>query len=440
MSPTAAAAAAAAHPSPPAPALQAPPHFLVACLLRGWLAEEPRWTLLAAGLRLVSRGWREAVAETLPLLVPSDGAARPAAAAAVVAAAAAKLPALRLLQLSGVTQLEAVCGGCTALRALRLLHCHCLPGQAEPACPSPAGMRPLSLLRQLRSLEIVAPGWRMPAAALDPLQELRALQRLSVRVTWVALAGEHRCECPPGLLPRVRGDACHAGTTTPRAGATTGSLARLRRCLRPRAKAPPACRTAGLAALTGLTSLEVAADAVCTLWWNSLTDSLPQLPRLRHLGLEISGFLPTGGMPELVGRPPAEPAPLALPPRLASLALCLRMREHDLPRLLGPALAAQAGGGRPAMLRRLHLEVCERAEPLPAPLPLDALAGLEALTLRHCLLVRPGEARCRAGACTCAGGASSRHAGLLLADGQCWRPTCTRSCLRRPIWPAWRRR
>lgn len=178
----AAAAAAAANPAPPRPraALQAPPHFLVARLLRDWLVGEPRWPLLVSDLRLVSRGWREAVADTLPVLAPSDSVARPAAAAAVVAAVASALPSLNLLQLSGVTQLGPVCAGCTALRALRLLDCHS-PEQAEPAFPTTDELQQLSRLRQLRSLEIAAPGWQAKAQSLAPLAALSQLERLSIR-------------------------------------------------------------------------------------------------------------------------------------------------------------------------------------------------------------------------------------------------------------------
>lgn len=76
-----------------------PPPFLVQGILRCWLAAEPRWALLVAPLRAVSRGWREAVGDALEVLAP-----RPCAAfcgALAVAQAASKMPGLRLLQLEG---------------------------------------------------------------------------------------------------------------------------------------------------------------------------------------------------------------------------------------------------------------------------------------------------------------------------------------------------
>ena len=54
--------------TPPSP-WQAPPPWLAARLVAHLLAE-PRWQILIAELRLMSRGWRDAVADTLPALAP----------------------------------------------------------------------------------------------------------------------------------------------------------------------------------------------------------------------------------------------------------------------------------------------------------------------------------------------------------------------------------
>jgi len=75
----------------PASPWQAPPPWLAARLVAHLLAE-PRWQILIADLRLISRGWRDAVADTLPALAP-----RRYLPASEAAAAASRFPGLRLL-------------------------------------------------------------------------------------------------------------------------------------------------------------------------------------------------------------------------------------------------------------------------------------------------------------------------------------------------------
>lgn len=168
-------------------------------------------------------------------------------------------------------------------------------------------------------------------------------------------------------------------------------------------------------------SLEVASFVVRPQWWNDLAAALPQqFPKLLHLGLEASEWFAGAA---LFRQAEAPLAPLALPPHLTSLALCLLMSAHDLGKLLGPVLAAEASDSRPARLRRLHLEVGDRAGPMVPPfLPLGALPGLEALTLRHQMLVRTW------GACGCRWPPMRRRGpSTLMLDGPC-------ACLYR--WPA----
>lgn len=88
----------------PAPSpWHAPPPWLAAQLLATLLRSEPRWPLIVAELRLVSRGFRDAVGEALPgLALPRY---LPASTAAAVAAC---FPGLRVLCLD--TPGEA-CGG-----------------------------------------------------------------------------------------------------------------------------------------------------------------------------------------------------------------------------------------------------------------------------------------------------------------------------------------
>ncbi len=76
--------------TPPSP-WQAPPPWLAARLVAHLLAEA-RWPLLIAHLRLISHGWRDAVADTLPAL-----ALRRYLPASEAAAAAVRFPGLRLL-------------------------------------------------------------------------------------------------------------------------------------------------------------------------------------------------------------------------------------------------------------------------------------------------------------------------------------------------------
>lgn len=72
---------------------QALPPFLAARVL-SLVVAEPRWTLVIPDLRLISRGWCDAIGEALPVLAPPRYL--PADA---VAAAAARFPGLRLLRL-----------------------------------------------------------------------------------------------------------------------------------------------------------------------------------------------------------------------------------------------------------------------------------------------------------------------------------------------------
>lgn len=79
-------------PEPPSP-WQAPPQFLAARVL-SLVVAEPRWALVVPSLRLISRGWRDAIGEALPALAPPRYLPADAAAAA-----AARFPGLRLLRL-----------------------------------------------------------------------------------------------------------------------------------------------------------------------------------------------------------------------------------------------------------------------------------------------------------------------------------------------------
>ncbi|PRW20854.1 F-box LRR-repeat 14 [Chlorella sorokiniana] len=162
----------------PPSAWQGPPPFLAAHLLARLLGE-PRWPLIVSSLRLISRGWRDALGEALPALAPPRY--RPAEAAA---AAAACFPGLRLLQLDTpavdvagaearqaqqAAALAAICASCSGLRHLIIV------GWSLPA----GGLQPLASLAHLSRLDLcnmsLAGGSGGPALPPLPVRHLRAL-------------------------------------------------------------------------------------------------------------------------------------------------------------------------------------------------------------------------------------------------------------------------
>ena len=78
---------------------QAPTECLVAGLIEHTLSCELRWGLHIAELRLISRGWRDAVDVALPVLAP-----RPGLAASQAAHLARRFPGLRLLRLQSLSE------------------------------------------------------------------------------------------------------------------------------------------------------------------------------------------------------------------------------------------------------------------------------------------------------------------------------------------------
>ncbi len=259
--------------------------------------------------------------------------------------------------------LAAICAACPGLRSLHMLLWH------HP----PAALQPLAALSGLHTLEI-ASQMHMGADGLATLAQLPRLRRLALQCRKLDGSGGPLCARRPCTQPA----ACAAAS-----GRHTRCFAN---CGFKVCCAAPA---AGLAALTGLTSLDLSPGTLAAE--ADLLPALCQLTALRHLGLDSPGTAILAGLTQLT-------ALQQLTSLILEQADCSPSAEHGLQPaqallqliqgLGGTSAGASGGGGSSSPgrqgLRRLRL-ASSQSDPDAGGslLPLSALSGLEGLGVAY---------------------------------------------------------